>query len=49
MGEKLIRVVGLGALSDVGGFVLGFSVSGEITNGISDAYVCLLDCETRLP
>jgi len=48
VGERLIRVVGLGAPSDVGGFVLGLSVSGEIARGINDANDCLLCLGIRL-
>lgn len=32
-GEKLFRVVGFGALSDIGGFVLGLSIGGDSGRG----------------
>ena len=49
VGEKLVRVVGFGALSDVGGFVLGLRVMGESGSGIRDGRSDLLYGERRLP
>ena len=40
VGEKLARVVGLGASRDMGGFVLGFSIGGERGSGVSDEKFC---------
>ena len=40
-GEKFVRVVGFGALRDIGGFELGLSVTGESGSGVSDEKGCL--------
>lgn len=34
VGEKLVRVVGFGALRDSGGFLLGLSIGGDNGNGV---------------
>ena len=36
VGEKLARVVGLGASRDIGGFVLGLRIGGDRASGVSD-------------
>jgi hypothetical protein len=40
-GEKFVRVVGFGALRDIGGFELGLSVMGESGRGVSEEKGCL--------
>jgi hypothetical protein len=39
-GEQFVRVVGFGALRDIGGFELGLSVTGESGRGVSDEKGC---------
>jgi hypothetical protein len=41
VGEKLIRVVGFGALRDSGGFLLGLSIGGDNANGVKLENGCL--------
>lgn len=41
IGEKFARVVGLGALRDMGGLELGFKIGGDNGNGVSDVKFCL--------
>ena len=40
VGEKLVRVVGFGALSDSGGFVLGLSTGGDSGRGVRLGKCC---------
>jgi hypothetical protein len=40
VGEKLVRVVGLGAFNDSGGFVLGLSIGGESGRGVRVGKCC---------
>ena len=40
MGEKLVRVVGFGALSESGGFVLGFNIGGDNGRGVRLGKFC---------
>jgi hypothetical protein len=42
VGEKFLRVVGLGGFSDNGGLVLGFNVGGDSTRGVNEGRACLL-------
>jgi hypothetical protein len=41
VGEKFVRVVGFGALSDRGGFLLGLSIGGDNGNGVKLENGCL--------
>lgn len=49
VGEKLVRVVGFGALRDHGGPVLGLRVGGDSGRGVNDGRPCLPCGDTRLP
>jgi hypothetical protein len=41
VGEKFLRVVGLGGFRDSGGLVLGFNVGGDSGKGVNEGRGCL--------